>query len=208
MIGDLPLLVHQNLKKEDSVYNPLSQISPYIKEAIISSQDERFYTNSGIDLKGTVRAIIYSVLNRRRQGASTITEQLAKNLFYNGTDSLTSDIQTKVLALYLTRKYSKNEILEFYLNTVYFGRNSYGIASASRNYFNTKPADVFVGEAAYLMGLVNAPGYLGNHPKEALNEAEVVLESLVKDNYITKKDKADAINELNQTLKGGKTPGS
>ncbi len=193
----LPDLVSREAAKHKVIYTKLSDINPYVKEAAIASQDERFYTNPGVDIKGTARAIFYSLFSGHRQGASTITEQLAKNIYYGDVDSLKTDIETKILALYITQKYPKNSILEWYLNIIYFGHNTYGIGKAGKIYFGVQPKDLSLGEAAYLIGIINLPGYYEKHPAQALDEAKAALNSMVKNKYITPEEKNQAWIKLN-----------
>jgi membrane peptidoglycan carboxypeptidase len=169
----------KNLVKEKKIsYVPISEISPFVQSAAIASQDQRFYTNYGIDLVGTIRAIYYSITTSHRQGASTITEQLAKNVYYSDSDSLKTDIQTKILAVFITQLYPKQQILEWYLNVIYYGKNSYGIENASENFFKTKARNLTKQQSAYLIALVNMPGYYSLHPDEAQRRAQLVIISM------------------------------
>ena len=104
-VSALPLRVGSFTKKHNEVYTPLGKIPTYTRNAAISSQDKRFYTNLGIDLIGTGRALLYSVISHQRQGASTITEQLAKNAYFHDTDNFATDIETKLYALFITARY-------------------------------------------------------------------------------------------------------
>lgn len=196
-ISTMPAKINSELKQNNGTYSALSGISIYTQEAAIASQDERFYKNWGVDLKGTVRAVYYSIVSGKRQGASTITEQLAKNVYYNDKDNLTTDIETKILALYITKNYSKQKILEMYLNEIYFGKLSYGITSAAKNYFDTTPAKLNISQSAYLLGLIDAPSYLQNHPQQASAEAGLVLGEIQKLNYITGTQEQKAEDSIN-----------
>jgi membrane peptidoglycan carboxypeptidase len=188
--------VRQTLAKSHSPYTQLNNISPYIQEAAISSQDERFYSNSGIDLKGTARALFYTFVYGQRQGASTITEQLAKNVYFQDIDSLETDGETKALALFITIRYSKKTILELYLNEVIYGPTARGIGKASETYFGVVPDQLTLAQAAYLVGLLNAPGYFADHPDGAVREAKIVLGTMEKDRYITPSQRSAAEAEL------------
>ena len=181
----MPLIIRQQLTLHNGQYVPINQISHYAPLAAIASQDERFYTNPGVDLKGTIRAIIYTLLSQQRQGASTITEQLAKNVYFNDQDNLQTDVLTKIYALYITQKYSKSQIMEMYLNEIYFGHLAYGINSASRTYFHISPQYLNIEQSAYLLGLINAPSYFAQHPTDALAEASIVLGEMRSENFIT-----------------------
>lgn len=171
----LPEVVAEKLAKYHGQYVPLDEISPYVAEAAIASQDRRFETNSGVDLRANIRAVFYTIKEEQRQGASTITEQLAKNAYYHDVDSPDTDVKTKVLALFITRQFSKNKILEMYLNIIYYGRGTYGIGTASQTFFKVKPEDLSLWQSAYLIGLINAPGYFDREPLRAVEEAKVIL---------------------------------
>ncbi len=177
-LADMPQKAKLALQQKGGTYVSLSGINRNIREAAIASQDERFSTNSGIDLRGTARAIYYTLTTGKRQGASTITEQLIKNVYFSDIDDLRTDILTKILAVTATAEYPKNTILELYLNSIYYGNNTYGIEKASEFYFQRPAMVVSLDEAAYLIGLINAPSYLGSHKDAALREADLVLQSM------------------------------
>ena len=193
---NLPSDVKSKVKSERIDYVNLAQINPYVPEAAISSQDERFYQNWGVDLEGTVRAVYFSLVSKTRQGASTITEQLAKNIYYSDQDTPLTDIKTKILALYITNKFSKQSILEWYLNIIYFGKHSYGIGAASNAIFNKSPKDLSLGESAYLIGLTNLPGFYETHHSNAILEAKVILGSMVRNGYISQVDADNSFVKL------------
>jgi penicillin-binding protein 1A len=185
LVGDTSQRVQRTLEAGHFPYTPLSRTSPFVQEAAIASQDKRFYTNSGVDPIAMVRAVYYTLLTGRRQGASTITEQLAKNVYFQDVDSPQTDIATKFLALFLTLRYPKPTILELYLNDVIFGPNARGIGAASAQYFGVMPDQLSVGQAAYLIGLLNEPGFFARHPEAAQAEADNVLAVMRRDGYIT-----------------------
>jgi membrane peptidoglycan carboxypeptidase len=200
-VDNLSTDVTNKMHQEKASFIAIQYISPYVKDAAISSQDERFYSNSGIDVKGTVRAIYYSLFSPSRQGASTITEQLAKNIYYSGVDSFKTDIQTKILAVYITQKYPKDKILEWYLNVIYFGKGAYGIENAASTYFHKGAPNLDIGESAYLMGLINLPGYYENHPAQSLDEAKVILGTMVRNKNISQSAADNAFTVLGNELK-------
>ncbi|MCL4395388.1 MAG: transglycosylase domain-containing protein [Chloroflexi bacterium] len=197
VVGTMPERIDQTLANASAPYTTLDQISPFVREAAISSQDERFYSNSGVDLRGTVRAVFYTLVLRQRQGASTITEQLAKNVYFRDIDSIQTDVATKALALFITVRYSKNAILEMYLNEVIYGPHARGIGQASERYFGVSPDRLTLGQAAYLAGLLNAPGYYADHPEAAIRETKVVLGTMSRVKYITASERlaAEAVIE-------------
>lgn len=183
-ISTMPKRIEKQVTERKSIYIKNNAISKYIKEAVIASQDERFYSNLGVDSIGTFRAIYFTIFSKQRQGASTITEQLIKNVYYNDQDTLRTDIETKILALFVTFYYSKDQILEMYLNDIYYGKGAYGIYEASKVYFNTTPNNVTIYQAAYLIGLINAPSYYALHPKQATEEERIVLSEMIRNHFI------------------------
>lgn len=147
---------------EDRIYAPLKTISKSMQQAVISAEDRRFYEHSGADITSLVRAAISNVsAGRIVEGGSTISQQLCKNLFFKvGDRSYERKARELVLALQLEKHYSKEQILEMYLNQVYFGRGSYGIEIAARNYFGKPASKLEIHEAAFLAGLLKAPSSL------------------------------------------------
>ena len=187
-------------KTNNNTYTPLSKISLNIQKAAIASQDESFYQNPGIDLKGTIRAVFYTIISGKRQGASTITEQLAKNVYFNDKDNLQTDLETKLYAVFLNLKYPKNRILEMYLNEIYFGKNAYGIAQASATYFRTTADKLSLPQSAFLIGLIEAPSYLSDNSSASKKQAILVLESMEKEKFISQYEEKKA----EETILNGK----
>ncbi|MGI8526202.1 MAG: transglycosylase domain-containing protein [Pseudolabrys sp.] len=139
----------------------LKEMPPYLPKAFIAIEDRRFYNHYGIDPLGIGRAVIANVLHRGvSQGGSTITQQLAKNLFLTQERTIQRKMQEAMLALWLERKFSKTQILELYLNRVYFGAGAYGIEQAAQRYFGKSARQISVAEAALLAGLVKSPSRL------------------------------------------------
>ena len=137
---------------------PLSNISPYAQKAIVAVEDERFYSHHGIDMWGISRATLKNLMHFHIvEGGSTITQQLARNLFLNRKRTLFRKVSEILIALQLERRFTKEEILEYYLNQVYMGHNTYGIEAASDAYFNKHAKDLNLAEASMLMGLVEGP---------------------------------------------------
>jgi penicillin-binding protein 1A len=167
---------------------PLSELPRYAPQAFIAIEDRRFHSHHGIDPIGIGRALIANVLRRGvAQGGSTITQQLAKNLFLTQERTLTRKLQEAVLALWIEHKYSKNEILELYLNRVYFGAGAYGIESAAQRYFNKSARQITVAEAAVLAGLVRSPSRLApsRNPNGAERRAQIVLAAMADLKFIS-----------------------
>jgi penicillin-binding protein 1A len=139
----------------------LKELPPYLPKAFIAIEDRRFYDHYGVDPIGIGRAVVANVAHRGvSQGGSTLTQQLAKNLFLTQERTIQRKLQELELALWLERKHSKNELLELYLNRVYFGSGAYGVEAASQRYFGKSAKNVTVAEAAMLAGLVKSPSRL------------------------------------------------
>ena len=144
-----------------SNYVPIEHISPELKKAIVAIEDRRFYEHTGFDLTGMARATLVNIqYGRIEEGASTITQQLVKNLFLANEQTFTRKAQELLLALDIERTYSKDEILEMYLNVVYYGAGFYGVSAASEGYYGKSPAALSLPEASMLAGIPNAPSEL------------------------------------------------
>lgn len=166
----------------------LKDLPPYLPKAFIAIEDRRFYQHFGIDPIGIGRAVVANILHRGvSQGGSTLTQQLAKNLFLTQERTLARKLQEAELALWLERKYSKREILELYLNRVYFGSGAYGVEAAAQRYFGKSARQVTVAEAAMLAGLVKSPSRLApnRNPEGAAKRAQTVLAAMADAKFIT-----------------------
>ncbi len=167
----------------------LSDLPPYLPKAFISIEDRRFYAHYGVDPMGIGRAIVRNALHRggNVEGGSTLTQQLAKNLFLTQERTMARKIQEAILAVWLEHKYSKDQILELYLNRVYFGSGAYGIEAAARKYFGHGARDVTLPEAALLAGLMKAPTKLApnRNPTGASERAAQVITAMARDGHIT-----------------------
>jgi penicillin-binding protein 1A len=166
----------------------LKDLPPYLPKAFIAIEDRRFYSHHGVDPYGILRAAVTNVLHRGvSQGGSTLTQQLAKNLFLTQERTLGRKLQEAELALWLERKYSKAEILELYLNRVYFGSGAYGVEAASQRYFGKSARNVSLTEAAMLAGLVKSPSRLApnRNPDGAEKRAQTVLAAMADSKFIT-----------------------
>jgi penicillin-binding protein 1A len=166
----------------------LKDLPPYLPRAFIAIEDRRFYHHFGVDPIGLTRAVVADVLHRGvSQGGSTITQQLAKNLFLTPQRSVWRKLQEVVLALWIERKFSKNEILELYLNRVYFGSGAYGVEAAAQRYFGKPAHEVKLAEAAMLAGLVKSPSRLApsRNPDGAERRAQIVLAAMAEAEFIT-----------------------
>lgn len=162
---------------------PLRQLPAYVPNAFIAVEDRRFYSHFGIDPLGIMRAVVTDVLRRgASQGGSTITQQLAKNLFLTQQRTVMRKLQEIVLALWLEHKLTKAQILELYLNRVYFGSGAYGVEAAAQRYFGESARQLTLAEAAMLAGLVQSPSRLApsRNPDGAERRAAVVLADMAK----------------------------
>lgn len=166
----------------------LKDLPPYLPKAFIAIEDRRFYSHWGVDPIGIARAAVTNVLHRGvSQGGSTLTQQLAKNLFLTQERTLQRKLQEVELAIWLERKHSKNEILELYLNRVYFGSGAYGVEAAAQKYFGKSAKNVTIAEAAMLAGLVKSPSRLApnRNPEGAEKRAQTVLAAMADAKFIT-----------------------
>src|SRR5581483_346592 len=159
----------------------LKDLPPHVPNAFIAIEDRRFYEHHGIDPIGIARAIVANLLRRGvSQGGSTLTQQLAKNLFLTQERTLGRKVQELALALWLERKFTKAQILDLYLNRVYFGAGAYGIEAASERYFGKSARRLTVAEAAMLAGIVKSPSRLAptRNPEGAVKRAEIVINAM------------------------------
>lgn len=175
----------------------LSEMPTYVKDATVSIEDKDFYKHSAFSTTGIIRAIYNTVFKKNLQGGSTITQQLVKNAFLTQDRTLIRKIREFLLASVVESIYTKDQILEAYLNQVPYGGNAYGIESASEQYFGKSAKDLTLSEASLLAGLTQAPTYyspFGAHPELAKARQEEVLNSMVNNKYITEaqKDEADS----------------
>jgi penicillin-binding protein 1A len=165
----------------------LQQMSPWMPKAVMAIEDRRFYSHWGVDPYGLVRAMWTNIrAGGVSQGGSTITQQLAKNLFLSPERTFTRKIKEALLALYLERRYTKDEILAAYLNRAYFGAGAYGVESAARVYFNVSAHDLNVQQAAMLAGLLKAPTHYSpdNDPKLTMQRTHTVIVAMVAAGYL------------------------
>ncbi len=170
-------------------YTPISQISPWVPRALIAIEDERFYQHHGIDTIGLIRAAWDDLrAGRIVEGGSTLTAQLAKNAYLQGNDrTIPRKLEDLLLAVKIESQYTKSQILEYYLNLVYFGQGAYGIGAAAMRYFGVHTSQLDLAQAALVAGLVQAPGYYDPwcHPAAAQARQHDVLEHMVAQGMIT-----------------------
>ncbi|MBK9082456.1 MAG: PBP1A family penicillin-binding protein [Rhizobiales bacterium] len=167
----------------------LAELPPYVPKAFIAIEDRRFYSHFGVDPVGIGRAVLNNVAHRGggMQGGSTLTQQLAKNLFLTQERTVSRKIQEAILALWLEHKYSKDQILELYLNRVYFGSGAYGVEAAARKYYGKSARQLTLAEAAVLAGLMKAPTKLApnRNPEGAAERATQVVTAMSQEGHIT-----------------------
>ncbi|MCU1487603.1 MAG: penicillin-binding protein [Actinomycetia bacterium] len=175
-------------KDENRVTVPLDRVANVMEQAVVSAEDRHFYEHSGIDPIGITRALLNDVRGRNVQGGSTITQQLVKNTYLTTERSLTRKAKEAILAVKVERSLGKRQILERYLNTIYFGRGAYGIEKAAQNYFGKSASELQLPEAALLAGLIRAPETADpkTAPDAARNRRALVLNAMVRDKVITK----------------------
>jgi len=180
--------------KERRLYLPIQAVPKLVINAFLAAEDKNFYEHGGIDFQGMARAaVVYAQnfgSNRRPQGASTITQQVAKNFLLTNEVSFARKIKEALLAMRIERAYSKDKILELYLNEIYLGLGAYGIAAASLVYFDKSVNELTVAEAAYLAAMPKAPGALHpvrNHDR-AVERRNYVIDRLLENGWITTAD--------------------
>lgn len=179
-----------------------SELSPHLVNALLAIEDIRFYEHSGIDQRALLRSISGVVTGQQKGGGSTLTQQLAKNLFPRDENLSTMQLvirkfQEWVTATKLEYNYSKDEILAMYLNTVFFGHNAYGIKKASETYFNVEPKDLNIEQAALMAGVVNAPTRYSpiRNPENALQRRNLVISQMAVYGFITPEE-CDSISQI------------
>ena len=176
-------------------YTVLDRIPVAMRQAIVSVEDRRFYSHPGFDAESIMRAALVNVQSGEiEEGASTITQQLAKNLFLTQERSFGRKAEEVALACALEIGYSKDEILELYLNTIYFGSGSYGIHAAAKEYFGKLPEELSLSEASMLAGLPNAPSLYSPYVDFMLAKKRqfVVLDAMEREGCISERQAEDA----------------
>ncbi len=179
----------------------IDKIPEHLKDAFIAVEDVRFYDHAGVDPKGILRAVYANITNQGvAEGGSTITQQLAKNAYLTQDRTMKRKVQEIFLALQLERKYTKEEILELYLNQIYFGQGAYGVQAAAKTYFGKNVEDLDLNECAMLAGIPKSPNYYSplNNLDAAQERKGVVLDQMAKYGYISSstaaKTKAQELN--------------
>lgn len=185
-------------EREKNDYVELNNISAYVKNSIVSIEDKNFYNHKGFDYLRIAKAMLVNLKSKKlKEGASTISQQYIKNLYLTFDKTWERKIQEALLTLELETHYSKDEILEGYLNTIDFGAGNYGIKEASKYYFNKEPKDLSLAEASIIVGIPKNPSYYNpvTNYENAKDRQKNVLISMVKNKYISKDEMNEAINE-------------
>ena len=191
-------LISETLPEKDSNYLTINQIPETFKKAIISIEDKKFYEHGGVDYKAIARAAKEFLVHRQiTQGGSTITMQLARGIFLNNGRSWERKVEEIFIAWDLEKKYSKDQILEFYLNNIYFMNGYYGIASASEGYFNKTPDQVDLSQTAFLCAIPNSPTYYDplTHPDHTVERRNLILRNMLEDEVISQGEYDQAVAE-------------
>jgi penicillin-binding protein 1A len=176
----------------------LNDLPKYLPDAVISAEDRRFWDHEGVDLLGLARIVIVNIRHpERMQGGSTLTQQLVKNLFLTPERTAGRKVAEAVLAVQLDMKYSKQRILELYLNRIFWGHNVYGIEAAAQVYFGKSARYLTLAESALLAGIIRGPEYYSpyHNPDAANKLKEIVLDQMEKDRRITPEEKAEALKQ-------------
>ncbi|MUK90098.1 PBP1A family penicillin-binding protein [Ornithinibacillus sp. L9] len=178
----------------------IEDIPDHVLEAFIAIEDKRFYQHGGVDFRSVVRAVYRDIVAMNKvEGASTVTQQVAKNLFLYNDKTWMRKTKEVMASIYLERNFSKSRILELYVNSIYFGHGMYGIEAASQHYFSKPASDLTVSEGALLAGMVKAPnGYSPiDHPDKALERRNVVLKAMENANMLSTEER---LTEQGKTL--------
>ena len=200
---EIQTLTPNNLRQVD-----LDEISDYVEMAFIATEDRNFYNHFGIDPKAVLRATWVNIKNRRiTEGGSTITQQTAKNLYLSHERTVVRKIKELFYTLALERRYSKDEILTMYLNSIYFGQGATGIDAAARTYFGKPASDLNLAESAILAGIPRRPSYYDpyRYPEHAKTRQQVILSQMVELGFITEKEKKAAADEELRYKKPGRS---
>lgn len=185
--------------EKDVYYIEYEDIPDYVKDAMISIEDKKFESHKGIDLKAIVRALVAYIQNKGeiKQGASTITQQLSRNIFLTHEVSWERKIKEMFIALEIEKKYTKNQIMEFYLNNIYFGNGYYGIQAASKGYFSREVSDLSLAEIAFLCAIPNNPTLYDpiDNYDNTIKRKNRIINQMYEDEKISLSEKNDAVYE-------------
>ncbi|MBI5207571.1 MAG: PBP1A family penicillin-binding protein [Candidatus Firestonebacteria bacterium] len=184
--------------EEKRILVQLRKVPKHLIHGVIATEDANFYKHSGVNIKGIIRAILKDVISMSKaEGGSSITQQLAKNIFLSREKTITRKLKEILLSLQIEREYSKEEILEIYFNHIYFGSGAYGVEAASRIYFGKNVEDLNLEECAVLAGLPRAPNYYSPYQniERSIKRRNWVLQRMYNMKYISKQETQEAVNE-------------
>ena len=194
--GELLYEIHGEAKR---TLIPLDQINDYLKHATVAVEDKDFYNHNGVSFRGLARAVLVDVISgQKQQGGSTITQQFVKNALLTGDKRITRKIKELILSVELEARYSKDQILQLYLNEIPYGRNAYGVEAASHAYFNKSARDLTLAESAYLAALPQSTTYYnpsGPHREALDNRQQTILSLMQAQGYISKAELEQAKEE-------------
>ena len=190
--------------KERRIYTPYNEIPESLIKAYLAAEDTSFYTHGGFELKAIIRALLVNTFTNRRQGASTITQQVAKTFFLSSEQTYVRKIKEVILARRVEKAFSKEEILELYLNQIYLGNGAYGVAAAAQTYYGKKLKELNLQQRAMLAGLPKAPSAYNplRRPRVARLRRDVIINRMLAENFITNIEAKEAMAsnlELNRT---------
>lgn len=195
---DRPLATAVAEVQQKASYTPLEEIPQIYQDAVVATEDHRFYDHHGFDAIGTTRALVHNALaGELREGGSTITQQLARNLYFTQEQSLSRKIAELITAIQLERHYSKSDILALYINTIYYGDGYYSLAEASWGYFGVAPMNLSNGQATLLAGVPNAPSAYAPTVNYDLarQRQQQVLDAMVNEGYLDEATATAIYNE-------------
>src|SRR5438270_854226 len=185
--------------RERRIFVPINEIPDRVKQAFLSAEDKNFYSHPGVDIEGIIRAAVNDVRNtdRRPQGASTITQQVARNFLLSSEVKFSRKIREMVLAMRIDNAFSKDQILELYLNEIFLGENSYGVAAAATNYFGKSLDELSLSQTAFLAGLPKGPAIYSptRHKEAGIGRRNYVLDQMLQNGYITRAQRDAAATE-------------
>jgi len=194
---------------EQRIYNPLTEISKHMQNAVIASEDERFYQHNGLDVKAVFRAIFHNLLSGGfDEGGSTLTQQLARNVFLTTDKTISRKVKEIILSLRIEQNFKKTEILELYINQSYFGEGCYGVETAARKFFNKHAKDLNIAEASLLTAVLPAPSVysLRNAMPIVKENQKNVLYKMKVNGYITEEEEKKAFDAVIKISSGNTLP--
>lgn len=175
-------------KESDYIYTEYKDLNPYVAKAFIAIEDNRFMEHQGMDYLGTLRAVITNITTGSMHGASSITQQLTKNVFLSTEQTISRKLEEAIIASHLEKKFTKEEIMEFYVNNIYYGHGNYSFESASQYYFQKNNKDLSIGQVAILAGVINNPTKYDpiSKPENALHRRNRIITKMYEEKFISK----------------------